>query len=383
MTTRLRTAVPTLGLLALTACGAGEGDPDPVETAPTSTTSERQDRPADPTAAPTDDTSEPTGPARPEVTGTIATGLAVPWGIDFLPGGDAIVTERDSERVLRIAAGDHRVTEVGTVSEAAPSGEGGLLGVAVSPSYAEDRTLYFYVTTASDNRVVRARLDGGQLGESEPVLTGIPRATYHDGGRIAFGPDGHLYVATGDAGDRPLAQDPASLAGKILRITADGDPAPGNPEGTHVWSLGHRNVQGLAWVGDQLWASEFGWDTWDELNRITAGGNYGWPEVEGRGGEDAGYVDPLAQWPTDDASPSGLAAAEGSLWMAALNGERLWRIDPGTGENRDYLNGEYGRLRSVVPAPDGTLWLTTSNRDGRGDPVGADDRILQVSLTRE
>ncbi|WP_367650335.1 sorbosone dehydrogenase family protein [Nocardioides sp. zg-DK7169] len=324
---------------------------------------------------------EATASARPRVVGTVATGLEAPWGLAFLPDGDALVTERDSGRVLRISGPRHRVTEVGTVEEAAPEGESGLLGVAVSPDFAEDAQVFLYVTTAEDNRVVRATLRDDGLGDLEPILTGIPSDFIHDGGRLLFGPDGHLYVSTGDANESARAQDRESLGGKILRITTDGDPAPGNPLGTPLWSWGHRNVQGLAFVGDQLWASEFGANEFDELNRIEAGANYGWPEVEGTGGKGQGFVDPQATWATSEASPSGLAYAAGHLWMAALRGERLWRIPvegDRAGEPRSFLVGRYGRMRTIAVAPDGMLWLTTSNRDGRGTPAEGDDRILLV-----
>jgi glucose/arabinose dehydrogenase len=190
-------------------------------------------------------------------------------------------------------------------------------------------------------------------------------------------------VSTGETGDPELAQDPDSLAGKILRIAANGDPAPGNPDaGSPVWSMGHRNVQGLAWDDQgRLWASEFGSSTWDELNLIERGGNYGWPEVEGTGGG-PGFVDPQLVWPVEEASPSGLAFADGRLWMAALRGQRLWRIDVSAAGRASrptaYFTGDAGRLRTVAAAPDGTLWVTTSNRDGRGDPIAVDDRILLV-----
>ncbi len=172
------------------------------------------------------------------------------------------------------------------------------------------------------------------------------------------------------------------MGGKILRITADGDPAPGNPdESSPVWSLGHRNVQGLAFDDqDRLWASEFGQDTWDELNLVDAGVNYGWPLVEGKDA-DPDFRNPYAQWATPEASPSGLAFLHGSLWMGALRGQRLWQVpvtQDGLGTPVGHLVGDYGRLRSVVPTPAGTLWVTTSNRDGRGDPAAADDRILEV-----
>ena len=326
------------------------------------------------------------GPA-PVVVGTIATGLAVPWGLAFLPNGDAVVTERDSARVLTISGADHEVTEVGTIGEAAPQGEGGLLGVAVSPAYAKDHRLYFYLSGAKDNRIVTASLEKGRLGRTTSILTGIPLGPIHDGGRLAFGPDGMLYASTGETGDSELAQDRDSLGGKILRVTPRGKPAPGNPFDSAVFSFGHRNVQGLAFVGDQLWASEFGQSTFDELNRVDSGANYGWPKYEGPGGAAEGYTDPQATWGTDVASPSGLAYSDGALWMAALRGNRLWKIPvdgaPGgeqtAGQPEAYFVGEYGRMRTVIAAPDGNLWVTTSNRDGRGEPSGEDDQILLVS----
>ncbi len=318
--------------------------------------------------------------ATPRVAGTVASGLAVPWGVAFLDDGTALVTERDSRRVLAVDP-QGAVDEVGEVTEAVPEGEGGLLGVAVDPA-SDGRDVYLYATTAEDNRVLRAELEGGRLGAAEVVLDGIPKGFIHDGGRLAFGPDGHLYVSTGETGERELAQDPDSLAGKILRITTDGDPAPGNPDpDSPVWSLGHRNVQGLAFDDEgRLWASEFGDSTYDEINLIEPGANYGWPVVEGPGGGDD-FVDPLVTWPTSAASPSGMAYADGHLWVGALRGERLWRVPvrgDRLGEPTAFLEGEYGRVRTVATTPEGDLWVTTSNRDGRGTPAGEDDRILRV-----
>jgi glucose/arabinose dehydrogenase len=283
--------------------------------------------------------------------------------------------------VLRLGGGE--VREVGRLGDAAPAGEGGLLGLAVSPTYADDSFVYAYYSTASDNRVVRAAFDGTRLGEPQAVLTGIPVGFIHDGGRLTFGPDGFLYVSTGETGEESLSQDQESLAGKVLRITPEGDPAPGNPTaGSPVWTSGHRNVQGLAFDDrGRLWASEFGSSTWDELNLLRKGGNYGWPILEGAG-DLAEFRDPLAQWRTDDASPSGLAYLDGYLWMASLRGERLWRIPvtrDGIGTPRAFFVGEYGRMRTVLVAPDGErLWVTTSNQDGRGTPAPSDDRILLV-----
>jgi glucose/arabinose dehydrogenase len=328
-------------------------------------------------------TIEPSpGPSRPRVVGTVASGLSVPWGIAFLPDGTALVSERDTTRVLAVDGSS--VREVGRVEQAAPQGEAGLLGLAVSPSYAEDGLVYAYVSTSSDNRVIRMEYDGRRLGPAENVLTGIPNAFNHDGGRLLFDADGTLFVSTGEAGDPPLAQDPASLGGKILRITPDGEPAPGNPRAdSPVWTLGHRNVQGLALDDrDRLWATEFGQNTWDELNLIEEARNYGWPLVEGRG-EQEEYRNPFVTWATVEASPSGLAFAHGSLWAGALRGERLWEVPvtaEGTGEPRDWFVGDYGRVRTVVAAPNGNLWVTTSNHDGRGDPAPEDDRILEVAI---
>jgi glucose/arabinose dehydrogenase len=319
---------------------------------------------------------------------TLVTGLEVPWGVAFLPDGNALVTERESARLLRVAP-DGATTPVGTVAGVVAQGEGGLLGVAVSPSFADDRTIVVMYTSATDNRVVRLRVaDDGTIdgATQQVVVSGIVKANIHNGGGVAFGPDGLLYVGTGDAGRRAPAQDPADLGGKILRVTADGAPAPGNPSGTAVFSLGHRNVQGLAFAPDgTLYAAEFGQNRYDEVNRITAGGNYGWPEVEGVG-ERPGFTDPLVTWPTDEASPSGLAYAAGALYAAGLRGERLWKVPvtaPGVvGTPEALLTGEFGRLRGVAPAPDGAaLWVTTSNRDGRGEPGPDDDRILVVPLS--
>ncbi|CAN5691505.1 PQQ-dependent sugar dehydrogenase [soil metagenome] len=324
--------------------------------------------------------------------GTLATDLEVPWSFAFLPGGDALVTERDSGKLLRVSPSGE-VEEIQTLPEGG-SGEGGLLGVAVSPDYEDDSYIYAYYTTEADNRVVRFR-----MGETpKPILTGIPANTYHDGGRIKFGPDGMLYVTTGDAGDAENSQDRNSLGGKILRIEPDGSIPPDNPfPDSPVYSYGHRNVEGLAWdARGRLYASEFGQNTWDEVNRIEAGENYGWPAVEGRGGEDRGYVDPITIWPTSEASPSGaeimvegaIPQWEGDLFVAALRGERLWHLELNErGEVVDrekLLDGEIGRVRDVTQAPDGSLWVSTSNYDSYGNPVSEqDDRILRLAPAGE
>jgi glucose/arabinose dehydrogenase len=312
---------------------------------------------------------------------TVARDLEAPWGLAFLPDGGALVSERDSGRILRVRPGTEP-QEVATVPGVAPRGEGGLLGVAVSPDYQRDRLVYAYLSTTDDNRIVRFR-----VGEAPQVLVaGIPRAAIHDGGRIAFGPDGMLYAGTGDASDGRNAQDPGSLGGKILRLRPDGGVPDGNPfPGSPVWSLGHRNVQGLAWDADgRLFATEFGQNRVDEINLVERGGNYGWPEVEGNGGGDR-FRDPVVTWPTAQASPSGATIAGGTLYAAALRGERLWSVPldgGGVGQPRALLVGVYGRLRHVAMAADGSLWVLTSNRDGRGDPSDDDDRVLRFPGAR-
>lgn len=320
----------------------------------------------------------------PSVAGEVATDLDVPWSVAYLPDGGALVTERQTAEIKLVEA-DGSVRTLGTVPGVVPGGEGGLLGIAVSPDFATDNYVYAYITAADDNRIVRMTFDGESLGEPEVIFDGIAKNVFHNGGRLKFGPDGMLYATTGDAGTTSLAQDPNSPNGKILRLTPDGEPAPGNPiEGNPMWSMGHRNVQGIAWDDEgRLWASEFGQDTWDELNLIEPGENYGWPVVEGQG-DDPQYVDPLAQWPTSQASPSGITIAEDTVWMAALGGRRLWGVpiaDGGlNGEPQAFFVNEYGRLRAVESAPDGSLWLVTNNTDGRGRPTQGDDRILRLTL---
>lgn len=321
-----------------------------------------------------------------EETTVLETGLESPWSVVPLPSGSTLISERDSGRVLeRLPQGGLR--RVGTVPGVVHSGEGGLLGLAVqkesAPSY-----LYAYETTAQDNRVVRLPLSGVPgsyaLGAPQPVVTGIPKGIFHDGGRLAFGPDGMLYVTTGDATSRTAAQDLSSLGGKILRLTPDGGVPADNPfPGSPVWSYGHRNPQGIGWDSrGTMWASEFGQDTWDELNIIRPGKDYGWPIVEGIA-HDSRFVDPVYQWPTDDASPSGLAIVGETIFLAGLGGERLWTIWTTAGEPpvtaRAYFEDAFGRLRDVVARGD-RIWILTDNTDGRGTPRSGDDRLVEVRL---
>lgn len=317
----------------------------------------------------------------------IASGLKTPWGVAFLPDGSALVTDRDDGVINRVTpkpGGLASIAKVGEVQSVNEGGEGGLLGIAMEPGKAPKKAFVYY-TTPTDNRIATMAWDGSKLGAPSSILTGIPAAQIHNGGRITFGPDGHLYAGTGDAGQSDRAQDVRNLGGKILRITTTGKPAPGNPfPGSPVWSLGHRNVQGLAFDSKgQLWNSEFGQNLHDELNLVTKGSNYGWPVHEGIA-NDPKYADPYVQWPTSEASPSGLAIVGDWAYMAALRGRRLWQIGIAgakpVGPN-PLLVGEYGRLRTPTLAPDGSLWLTTSNTDGRANPAPDDDRILQLTLS--
>ncbi|MBX3099323.1 MAG: PQQ-dependent sugar dehydrogenase [Salinibacterium sp.] len=309
----------------------------------------------------------------------IITGLDSPWSMVRLASGSTLISERDTGTITELTP-DGVLRVAAHVAGVVSGGEGGLLGLEVADGF-----LYAYYTAADDNRVERFALDGGagsySLGAGTVILDGLAKARNHDGGRIKIGPDGDLYVTVGDAGDPDRAQDLLSPNGKILRIHTDGSIPADNPfPGSPVYSYGHRNPQGIAWDDNgQLWAAEFGQDTWDEFNRIEAGGNYGWPIVEGIANR-TGFIDPILQWSTDQASPSGLAFADGGFFLASLRGQRIWAIDP-NGPSivaRPTLVATYGRLRDVIPGPDGTVWILTNNTDGRGDPRPGDDRIIQV-----
>ncbi|MFK0230209.1 PQQ-dependent sugar dehydrogenase [Streptomyces sp. NPDC090303] len=362
-------------LVLVAGCSSGTATGEGPGAAPSASVSATPSSPSAPSSA--------SAGGRVTVAGTLTEGLKSPWGLAELPGGDLLVSSRDERTITRIDGRTGAKTVLGEVPGVVPGGEGGLLGIAV-----RDGRVCAYLTAASDNRIVRMRYGGGEgdrLGPPEPVLTGIPKGFVHNGGRIAFGPDGMLYAGTGETGRTGLAQDRKSLGGKILRMTPEGRPAPGNPfPASVVYSYGHRNVQGLAWDPEgRLWAAEFGQNTWDELNRVEPGRNYGWPRVEGRAGK-PGFVDPVAQWPTSEASPSGIAYARGAIWMAGLGGERLWRVPLSgaerSGEPEAFLTGEYGRLRTVLAVGGDGLRLVTSETDTRGTPGPGDDRILRLEV---
>ncbi|MGW1284960.1 PQQ-dependent sugar dehydrogenase [Streptomyces sp. NPDC001118] len=323
----------------------------------------------------------------PSSIATLSTGWTIPWGTYWMPDGrTALVTERDAFRVWKVTKDGTR-TQVGTVPDAVTTnGEGGLLGVAVDPGWETNHFVYFMHTAAEGNRVVRMTYDGTKLGDYKILLQGIRKNRYHNGGRLAFGPDGYLYVSTGEAQQPDLAQDKNSLNGKILRMTTDGRPAPGNPFGTYVYSLGHRNPQGLAFDRNgRLWEAEFGNSAKDELNLIKPGANYGWPTCEGTCNV-AGMTNPKATWNVNEASPSGIAIVRNVVYMASLRGERLWRI-PINGDTESvgtptaYYVGTYGRLRTVTKVPGADqLWLSTTNCDNNGGAADGSDKIFRVTI---
>ncbi|GLW28960.1 oxidoreductase [Actinoplanes regularis] len=372
---RGRAAVATLAVvLALTSgCSFGPPGPDKAGTAP--------NLPGPSIAA-----TASAGPDEREIAVTVlAKGLEVPWGIAFLPDGSALVTERDTARILKVGpesgADGLKVAEVARLAEVRPSGDGGLLGIAVSPKYASDKTVFVYYSTATENRIGRLVL-GKTL---EPILTGIPRSAGQNGGALAFGPDGYLYAGTGDGtATGTQAQDPKSLGGKILRMTTAGKPAPGNPvKGSLVWSSGHRNVPGLTWdKTKRMFATENTQPKFSELNVVQKGKNYGWPRADGTttGGE---FANPLVAWPAAESSCGGVASFETTVATACLLGKRIYLLNVtgnGTvlGNPQDLLNDKYGRLRALVAAPDGSLWVSTSNQEDAGEPDPEDDRLIRL-----
>ncbi len=318
----------------------------------------------------------------------VAENLSIPWGIAFLPDGDLLVTERTGT-IVRIGKNQQKYPIQGVRHR----GEGGLLGIALHPDFAENQWIYVYLTTQTSagvqNRIHRYRLAADQLIDQTEILSGIPGSTNHDGGRIAFGPDGLLYATTGDAQNENLAQDTASLAGKILRIDDQGKIPADNPFGNAVYSYGHRNPQGITWDDQgRLWSTEHGRSVirtgYDELNLIEKGKNYGWPTVEGPNVLD-GMVSPVIHSGASDTwAPASAAFANGSIYFGGLRGETLYQAvlnRSGTPELREHFVGEYGRIREVVVGPDGFLYITTSNRDGRGRAGAEDDQILRVNVS--
>lgn len=335
------------------------------------------------TAEPVSPNVPVTSPAAPAIE-TIAENLQIPWGIAWLPDGDMLVTERPG-RLLLIGTDRH----VLPISGVAHVGEGGLLGVAVHPRFSENRWVYLYLTTSTGaglkNRVERYELTGNQLTNRIVIRDGIPGAQNHDGGYIAFGPDGLLYITTGDASREESAQDIDSLAGKILRLEGNGDIPDDNPGHRPIFSYGHRNPQGLAWDSSgQLWATEHGRSGvasgFDEINRIDAGQNYGWPAIQGDETQPGMQPPVVHSGAATTWAPAGAAIVGQRLFFGGLRGEALYELSlTGKPNLTTHFFTDFGRIRAVAVGPDNLLYMTTSNRDGRGRPKAGDDKIIRVN----
>jgi glucose/arabinose dehydrogenase len=323
----------------------------------------------------------------PSAVTELATGLDSPWDIVFLPDRTALISSRVTAQIYRVNELGGSPVVIGTVPGVSVSAEGGLLGLAVSPRFEQDRTVYASISSSPTNRIVALHVaqDFRSLSLDRVILSGIRTADRHHGGRIKFGPDGNLWIGTGDSFTSELAADPRSLNGKILRIRPDGSIPADNPTGTAVYSIGHRNVQGLAFgPGNIVYASELGHRTWDEINVIEAGKDYGWPSSEGIAGNVR--TAPLHVVHPDDGSFAGMVYFKGSLWIAALRGQRIWQLPVNgnriTGAANSHFVGRFGRIRDIEVAPDSTLWVITSNTDrgtwGSVPPKQGDDRLLRI-----
>lgn len=376
---RARAAVVSLAaVLTLAACSFGPPDPDQAGAPP--------NLPKPSAALPSGE--DPNGGSQEVAITVLAKNLEVPTGITFLPDGAALVTERDTGRILQVGPDQDenglRVTQVQRLAEVQASGDGGLLGIAVSPKYASDKTIFVYYSTAKDNRIAKLQLKG----KVQPIVTGIPRSATANGGALAFGPDGFLYAGTGDGtSNGSLAQNPKSLAGKILRMTTAGKPAPGNPTaGSLVWASGQHNVAGLAFDSSKrLYATDSGQTKTDELNRVAKGQNLGWPKAQGDS-TDPKLTGPLFSWPAAESSCAGVAVLQQTLGTACLTGKRLYLISltgsaTTLGSPQAVLTNEYGRLRAAVAAPDGSFWISTSNQEDGADPGPDDDRIIRLVIS--
>lgn len=393
-------------LLASGACGFGPPPPDQAGQPPK--------------LSPLPSSAEPDDETTTIATAVLAKNLTSPWGMAFLPDATVLVTERTTGRILRVgpdpaaavpnasesgpgqttpapgaaasgsgpagarpgpSAGQLPVVPVQTIDDALTSSTGGLLGIAVSPNYATDHLVYIYYSTVRDNRIAKLTLGG----RPEPIVTDLPKSDTVNGGQLRFGPDGMLYASTGDTVEHVGAPNPNDLGGKILRMTPDGKPAPGNPTGTLMYSMGHDDVEGLAWSEQgTMYAIESGDGTLDEVNLIEPGKDYGTPANEGPAA-DPKYSSPLTTWPTDEGGCAGAAFVGKVLATACVGGQRL-RLLPFTstgtilGAPTSVLTKTFGRLRAAVAAPDGSLWVATSNRESKGSPKPEDDRILKIIL---
>ncbi|MBI4033239.1 MAG: PQQ-dependent sugar dehydrogenase [Candidatus Blackburnbacteria bacterium] len=311
----------------------------------------------------------------------VAMNLNVPWELEFLPNGEILLTERGG--LLKTLTLDGQVKTIAKIEDASGIGEGGLLGLVLHPKFASNRLLYLYYTYKSSgedtlNRVIRYTFNGVALEEKAIVVDAIPGSANHNGGRIKFGPDGFVYITTGDAQNPSLAQDKNSLAGKILRVNDDGSIPSDNPfSNSPVYSYGHRNPQGLAWDKDgQLWATEHGSSAFDEVNLVVAGQNYGWPKVRGSDSEQ-GLEAPYLHSGTSTWAPSGATIIGDSLFFSGLRGSAIFELNLKTKNLKKHFENQFGRIRTITLGPDGFFYILTNNRDGRGNPTAEDDRIIK------
>lgn len=335
----------------------------------------------------------PSGNEIPQVK-VIAENLDTPWSIVFLPDKSILVTERPGRVRLINKSGNLQSEPVATFNNVKEIGEGGLLGIALHPNFSNNNYVYLYYTYNEDggntlNRVVRMVYENKQLKNEQIIVDKIPGASNHNGGRIKFGPDGYLYITTGDAQNPSQAQDINTLAGKILRVTDQGKPAQDNPFNNLVYSYGHRNPQGLAWSRyGRLWVTEHGSEAFDEVNVVNLGENYGWPDIKGDQKQD-GMQTPFVHSGNDTWAPSGNTIKDDILYFVGLRGQTLYslnikpkitlEIEKEKIAPRELLKGQFGRLRDVVLGPDNLLYITTSNRDGRGNPNVSDDKIIRIN----
>ena len=320
----------------------------------------------------------------------IAQNLDTPWAIAFLPDNSMLVTERLGKVRLIDKSGFLQENPILLLDKVKEFGEGGLLGIAVHPVFSANKYIYLYYTyegagNETLNRVSRFSYQNNSLINEKIIIDAIPGAKYHNGGRIKFGPDGFLYITTGDANQASRAQDKNSLAGKILRVTDEGKSVPGNPFNNLIYSIGHRNPQGLAWDNsNQLWENEHGpsgiWPNCcqDEVNQIIPGNNYGWPQSVGDNVL-SNTKAPLLHSGKNIWAPAGAAFINGSLFFTGLRGSALYKLNPETKELNKHFENKFGRLREIIVGPDNLLYVTTSNKDGRGKPQTGDDKIIRIN----